>query len=77
MSSRIDDTFHIICHTDFSNHLNFPFTFQLQLGWLKNIVNEQFYLHQILLRSMYPLICVLLNIGGLGNFLGEDDDFIL
>lgn len=81
MISRIDDMCHLR-YTDFSNHLDFPFTLQLQLRWSKNIVEERSCPHQIVIGAMDPLLCVLLNLGafveleGLGNFPEEGDEFI-
>ncbi len=61
MISRIDDMCHLR-YTDFSNHLDFPFTLQLQLRWSKNIVEEQSCPHQIVIGAMDTLLCVLLNL---------------
>ena len=81
MISRIDDTCHLQ-YTDFSNHLDFTFTLQLQLTWSKNIVKEQLYPLQIVLGAMDLLLCVLLNPGafieleGLGNYPEGGNEFI-
>ena len=53
MISRIDDMRHLQ-YTNFSNHLEFPFTLQLQLRWYKNIVDEQLCPHQIVIGAMDP-----------------------
>ena len=74
-----------MCHlryTDLSNHVDFPFTLKLQLRWSKNIIEERACPHQLVLGSMNPLVCVLLNLSGFIELEGlaqipeEEDAFI-
>ena len=80
MISRVDD----MCHLSFENITNnpsFPFALCLKLRWSKNIAEERESPQQIILGSMDPRVCVLLNLAGFVEYcyrsgLQEQSSFV-